>query len=167
MSEDERKSAEPTAARVCLDPDRVSDQRERLTYFTRCGDWGDHDVRREAARYALAAMSAHQPVSEWTIDDTGFMKQRTHSLGVQRRYSGLAGKVAHRQIGFSLILATARHMCPSTSRCTCWRAGRVVAQSAWPRPTSTKRSCSRPSPVRLGHNRTCRCGWTAPWSRPY
>jgi len=27
---------------------------ERLTYFTRGAEWSDRDVRREAARYALA-----------------------------------------------------------------------------------------------------------------
>jgi len=29
-------------------------------------------VRREAARYALAAMTAREPVTDWIIDDTGF-----------------------------------------------------------------------------------------------
>jgi len=51
-------------------------------------EWSDRDVRREAARYALAAMTAREPVTDWIIDDTGFPKQGTHSVGVQRQYSG-------------------------------------------------------------------------------
>lgn len=106
MSEGERKSAEPMAARACPDPAGVHAEHLRLTYFTRCADWSDHDVRREAARYALAAMTAREPVSAWIIDDTGFLKQGTHSVGVQRQYSGSAGKIANCQIGVSLTLAT-------------------------------------------------------------
>jgi SRSO17 transposase len=70
MSDGERKSAEPRAARICPDPTRVNAEHERLTYFTRSADWSDRDVRREAARYAVKAMTARQPMSAWIIDDT-------------------------------------------------------------------------------------------------
>jgi SRSO17 transposase len=107
MSDGERKSAEPMAARACPDPTRVNAEHERLTYFTRSADWSDRDVRREAARYAVSAMSARQPMSAWIIDDTGFIKQGVHSVGVQRQYTGSAGKIVNCQVGVSLTLATA------------------------------------------------------------
>jgi len=78
----------------------------RLTYFTRGAEWSDRDVRREAARYALAAMTAREPVTDWIIDDTGFPKQGTHSVGVQRQYSGTIGKIANCQVAASLTIAT-------------------------------------------------------------
>ncbi len=80
---------------------------QRLTYFTRSAEWSDRDVRREAARYAgVGNETARQPVSVWIIDDTGFLKRGTHSVGIQRQYSGEAGKVTNCQIGVSLTLAS-------------------------------------------------------------
>jgi len=83
---------EPMAARACPNPEGVNAAHERLTYFTRGAEWSDRDVRREAARYALAAMTAREPVTDWIIDDTGFPKQGTHSVGVQRQYSAQSAR---------------------------------------------------------------------------
>src|SRR5262249_8771160 len=68
--------------------------------------WDDDAVRREAARYALAAMTQREPMESWIIDDTGFPKQGKHSVGVQRQYSGSAGKVTNCQVAVSLSVAT-------------------------------------------------------------
>jgi len=63
-------------------------------------------VRRFAARYVLQEMTKCERVSTWIIDDTGFLKQGTHSVGVQRQYTSTVGKVANCQIGVSLSVAT-------------------------------------------------------------
>jgi SRSO17 transposase len=39
-------------------------------------------------------------------DETGFLKQGTHSAGVKRQYSGTAGRVANCQIGVFLTYAS-------------------------------------------------------------
>jgi SRSO17 transposase len=41
-------------------------------------------VRLAAARYALAAMTQLALPWAWVVDDTGFLKHGTHSVGVQR-----------------------------------------------------------------------------------
>ena len=42
------------------------------------------------------------------IDETGFLKKGTHSVGVARQYSGTAGKIENCQIGVFLTYASAR-----------------------------------------------------------
>src|SRR5262249_42781557 len=79
---------------------------DRLLHFLGQSPWSDDAVRREAALHAVAAMSEQAPVTTWIIDDTGFLKQGTHSVGVQRQYTGSAGKITNCQIGVSLSVAS-------------------------------------------------------------
>ena len=108
----ERKSIEPIAARACADPARADAEHQRLLHFALDSPWRDEDVRAEAARYAIAAMTKHAPIDSWIIDDTGFLKQGSHSIGVQRQYTGSAGKVTNCQVGVSLTVATATEQVP-------------------------------------------------------
>jgi SRSO17 transposase len=75
-------------------------------HFVAESQWDDHAVRRTAAQYAIAAIGQRESIATWIIDDTGFLKQGTHSVGVQRQYTGSAGKIANCQIGVSLSVAT-------------------------------------------------------------
>jgi len=103
----ERKSVEPIAARACAHPDEADALHQRLLHFLTESAWSDADVRLAAARYALTHMASDaEPVEAWILDDTGFLKQGTHSVGVQRQYTGSAGKVTNCQLGVSLSLAT-------------------------------------------------------------
>ena len=106
LGEGERKSVEPMAARACPDKERVDAEHQRLLHFIGVSEWSDRDVRRHAARHALEAMTSREVVLGWILDDTGFPKQGTHSVGVQRQYTGTAGKVTNCQVGVSLTVNT-------------------------------------------------------------
>ncbi len=43
---------------------------------------GDEPVRRLAIGYALGAMQRREEIRAWIVDDTGFLKQGRHSVGV-------------------------------------------------------------------------------------
>jgi SRSO17 transposase len=106
LGDGERKSMEPIAARAAPSPDKIEAQHQRLGHFIRDADWDDGRVRAEAARYALELMTARDPISTWILDDTGFLKQGKHSVGVQRQYTGSAGKITNCQVAASLSVAT-------------------------------------------------------------
>ena len=102
----DRKSVEPMAARLFSTPDETERAHDRMLHFAADGKWSDRDVRRYAAHYGLAALTAREPIEHWILDDTGFIKQGTHSVGVQRQYTGSAGKTTNCQVGVSLSVAT-------------------------------------------------------------
>ena len=106
LSDAERKSVEPLAAQACADPGRADAEHQRLLHFLADSKWNDAAVRQESARYGLAGIISREPVQAWILDDTGFLKQGKHSVGVQRQYTGSAGKVTNCQIGVSLTVAT-------------------------------------------------------------
>lgn len=106
LGDGDRKSMEPIAARACPDPDLVDAEHQRLHHFATNSPWSDHDVRRAATGYALSEMTKRESVTHWIVDDTGFLKQGKHSVGVKRQYTGSAGKITNCQIGVSLTVAT-------------------------------------------------------------
>src|SRR5260370_29515301 len=106
LTEGERKSVEPIAARCCGDHQEVVRLHQRLLHFLSDSPWSDEEVRGIAARYAVCAMEGREPIETWIVDDTGFIKQGTHSVGVQRQYTGSIGKVTNCQIGVSLSATT-------------------------------------------------------------
>ena len=103
LSDVERKSVEPIAARAAANEKVVDALHQRLLHFITDSTWDDRTVRLFAARYALEAMPANEDVEAWILDDTGFLKQGKHSVGVQRQYTSLrrqghqlpGGRVAH------------------------------------------------------------------------
>lgn len=70
------------------------------------GGWSADDVGREMRRYVVEALGEAQGVL--VIDETGVLKKGTHSVGVQRQYSGTAGRVENCQIAVLLGYATSK-----------------------------------------------------------
>src|SRR5260221_6950522 len=112
ISDGERKSIEPIAARACADPALVPAMEARLGHFLNDARWSDHRLRAFAAEYAIEEIARAAPIETWILDDTGFLKQGTHSVGVQRQYTGSAGKTANCQIAVSLCVASRSDQIP-------------------------------------------------------
>lgn len=68
------------------------------------GVWDADAVRDDLRRYAVEQLGDAEAVL--IVDETGFLKKGTHSAGVQRQYSGTAGRIENCQIGVFLAYAT-------------------------------------------------------------
>jgi SRSO17 transposase len=95
----ERKSIEPMAAR--LEPAHVQARHQSLHHMVAQAEWDDAAVRAQV----LPALERHGPVRYWIVDETGFPKQGTHSVGVARQYCGQLGKQDNCQVAVTLSVA--------------------------------------------------------------
>ena len=100
----ERKSVEPMAAR--LGPTNVRRMHQSLHHVVADAPWSDEAVLKEIRNAVLPAMQKHGPVVCWIVDDTGFPKKGSHSVGVTRQYCGQVGKQENCRVAVSLSVAT-------------------------------------------------------------
>src|ERR687886_376835 len=80
-------------------PDAVQDFLARMR-------WDADQVRDDLQAYVIAQLGDADGVL--VLDETGFIKKGTKSVGVQRQYSGTAGRIENCQIGVFLGYAS-RH----------------------------------------------------------
>src|SRR5262249_6011500 len=69
-------------------------------------DWDADAVRDDLRAYALEHLA--DPNGVLIVDETGFLKKGSKSAGVQRQYSGTAGRIENCQIGVFLAFAGRR-----------------------------------------------------------
>ena len=69
-------------------------------------DWDPDLVRDDLRGYVLDHLG--DPAAVLVVDETGFLKKGTTSVGVQRQYSGTAAKVDNCQLGVFLAYASAK-----------------------------------------------------------
>jgi SRSO17 transposase len=69
-------------------------------------DWDPDLVRDDLHGYVVEHLG--DPGAVLVVDETGFLKKGTTSVGVQRQYSGTAGKVDNCQLGVFLAYASGK-----------------------------------------------------------
>src|ERR1700758_382068 len=74
----QRKSIEPMAARLGLDP-------QRLQQFITDTPW--------------------EPIEAWIVDETGWLKQGKHSVGVNHQYCNSVGQQDNCQVSVELVVS--------------------------------------------------------------
>jgi SRSO17 transposase len=100
----ERKSVEPMAARLA--PDNVRRMHQSLHHLVADAPWSDQAILGQVRSYALSALKSKGPVQAWIVDDTGFPKKGSHSVGVTRQYCGQIGKQDNCRVAVSLSVST-------------------------------------------------------------
>jgi len=131
MLDGRRKSIEPMAARL------GEVHYQALHHFIAVSAWDWRPVRRRLAEVLTAALGP----TAWAVDDTGFPKDGTHSVGVQRQYSGTLGKTANCQLGVSVNAVTEHASCPLD-----WR---LFVPESWDQDATAERraACRLPQGV--------------------
>jgi len=89
----ERKSIEPLAQRL------PEGNVQAMQQFIGQSPWDWNPVWERLAQRMTSELA---PDPAWVVDDTGFPKQGTHSVGVERQYSGTLGKTGNCQVAVSV-----------------------------------------------------------------
>jgi SRSO17 transposase len=131
MLDGKRKSIQPMAERL---PDG---NEQALQQFVSQSPWDWRPVRQRLATQMTAVVDP----DAWIVDDTGFPKFGTASVGVARQYSGTLGKVANCQVGVSIHAATDQASCPLD-----WR---LFLPESWDTDAARRRAAHLPEQV--GH----------------
>lgn len=133
MLDGRRKSIEPMAARL------GEMHYQALHHFVATSPWDWRPVRRRLAELLVGALAP----TAWVVDDTGFPKDGTHSVGVQRQYSGTLGKTANCQLGVSVDAVTEGASCPLD-----WR---LFLPESWDEPAMAARRAACHLPEQVHH----------------
>jgi SRSO17 transposase len=104
-----RKSVEPLAAHT--DPLHVAAKHQSLHHFVAKAGWSDRAVMTRIRDFVVPDLGLDSGCY-WIVDDTGFPKKGTHSVGVARQYCGQLGKQDNCQVAVSLSLASVRGSVP-------------------------------------------------------
>ena len=98
----DRKSIGAMAGRLVDDAKDAEAMRQQLQECAVISTWSDEGLRYKLARQIDCEMPG---IEALVVDDTGFPKQGTHSVGVHRQYSGTLGRTGNCQVATSLHLA--------------------------------------------------------------
>src|SRR4029077_16806999 len=91
----QRKSIEPIAARLGVNS-------QRLQQFMADSPWEETQLWRVIRQEIFPHF---EPIEAWIVDETGWLKQGKHSVGVARQYCEAVGKQANCQVSVELVVS--------------------------------------------------------------
>lgn len=91
----QRKSIEPMAARLGVDS-------QRLQQLVTSSPWSDDGLWSAIRQEVIPHL---EPLEAWIVDETGWLKQGQHSVGVSHQYCGAVGKQANCQVSVELAVS--------------------------------------------------------------
>ncbi|MBX6391819.1 MAG: transposase [Frankia sp.] len=77
----------------------------------------DDGLRTDLRDYVIEQFG--DPEAVFVFDETGDVKKGTMTVGVQRQYTGTAGRIENAQVAVYLTYAPRPGTPSSTTRCTC------------------------------------------------
>lgn len=111
---------------------------QRLLYSAHCEP---NEARDELPRFVVDQFGHDSGIV--VVDETGFLKKGTKSVGVKRQYSDTAGKIENCQVGVSLSYVNRRSTPFWTGDFTCRRIGAQTGNGVRRRGCRMKRRSRR------------------------
>jgi SRSO17 transposase len=125
----QRKSIEPIAQRLQVDS-------QKLQQFLSDSPWEDQRVWRAIRREVIPVM---EPLQAWVVDETGWLKQGRHSVGVTHQYCGAVGKQAQCQVAVELVVSDGDIAAPV--------GGRLYLPETWTKDRERRQAAGVPEAV--------------------
>src|SRR6266568_7878201 len=86
----QRKSIVPMSERLGVDS-------QSLQQFVSDRPWGEKQLWSAIRREVIPSL---EPIESWGVDETGWVKQGDHSVGVSHQYCGAAGKTRRTRLAW-------------------------------------------------------------------
>jgi SRSO17 transposase len=125
----QRKSIEPMAARLNVDS-------QTLQQLLTSSPWSDETVWRAIRQEVIPHL---EPLEAWVVDETGWLKQGQHSVGVHHQYCGAVGKQANCQVSVELVVSDGWVTAPI--------AGRLYLPESWAQDRERRAEVGVPAEV--------------------
>jgi len=91
----QRKSIAPMSERLGVDS-------QSLQQFVSDSPWEEKGLWSAIRREVIPSL---EPIECWVVDETGWIKQGNHSVGVSHQYCGSVGKQANCQVSVELVVS--------------------------------------------------------------
>jgi SRSO17 transposase len=91
----QRKSIIPMAERLGVDA-------QRLQQFVTDSPWSEEELWRAIRQEVIPHL---EPLEAWVVDETGWVKQGSHSVGVAHQYCGAIRKQANCQVSVEVVVS--------------------------------------------------------------
>lgn len=91
----QRKSIAPMSERLGVDS-------QSLQQFVSDSPWEEQELWSAIRREVIPSL---EPIECWVVDETGWVKQGDHSVGVSHQYCGSVGKQANCQVSVELVVS--------------------------------------------------------------
>src|SRR5260370_16904875 len=102
----QRKSIETLAARLGVDE-------QSLQQLLTSSPWSDEALWQAIREEVIPHL---EPLEAWVVDETGWLKQGRHSVGVSHQYCGAVGKSANCQVSVELVVSEGWVAAPIAAR---------------------------------------------------
>lgn len=106
LMDGQRKSVQPMA-------DRLGVSAQGLQQFVTDSPWSDVELWKVIRRQIIGHL---EPLESWIVDETSWIKQGQHSVGVAQQYCGAVGKNANCQVNVQLAVSNGLSAAPIGAR---------------------------------------------------